>query len=151
MRDDAVQQAGAFPASKGSELQHDKLAEFIGRNYSKDELGRCYFQNGPQRVFVELEAAPWVLRLSSAGQLSTHTGLPAQFVCSFEDEQGRVFIETDLGLGLLHSQDMYCFSEQLERADDWLPSAINSAELADRFHFVLSPLVLEQQAKSNAG
>lgn len=150
MRDDAVQAAGAFPASKGAELQHDKLAQFIGRNYSHDEAGRWYFQNGPQRVFVELEAAPWVLRISEAGELSTHTGLMAQFVRSLEDEQGRVFIETQLGLGLLHSLDMFSFSEHLEQRSDWLPSQVQSAQLPELFHFVMSPVAMERQAQSGA-
>ncbi|MDH5859023.1 DUF2946 family protein [Lampropedia aestuarii] len=150
MRDDAVQQAGAFPASKGAQLQHEKLAEFIGRNYSKDGLGRWYFQNGPQRVFVELEAAPWVIRMDASGALTTHTGLDALFVHSFEDELGRVFIDTNVGLGLLHSLDMLCFSDHLEQHSAWQPSAVNSADLPAAHGFVLSPLALEQAALADA-
>jgi len=37
------------------------LREFIGRNYAADARGCWYFQNGPQRVFVELAYTPWVL------------------------------------------------------------------------------------------
>ena len=55
MRDDRVQAAGPFPEVKGSLLRHDKLVAFIGRNYAADERGCWFFQNGPQRVFVELE------------------------------------------------------------------------------------------------
>lgn len=55
MRDDAVQAAGDFAKSKGSKLQHEKLIEFIGRNYDADANGNWFFQNGPQRVYVELE------------------------------------------------------------------------------------------------
>ena len=65
MRDDRVQAAGAFPQVKGSVIRHDKLREFIGRNYESDARGRWFFQNGPQQVFVELEAAPWVWRLAA--------------------------------------------------------------------------------------
>lgn len=148
MRDDAVQAAGPFPASKGSELQHEKLAEFIGRNYAKDEKGRWYFQNGPQRVFVELEAAPWVIRMQSDGTLTTHTGQAVQFVRSFVDEQGRVFIEADAGLGLLHSLDMLCFSDRLDQDPAWQPASVDSSQLAKAHQFVLSPLALEQQAPS---
>ena len=60
LRDDAVQAAGAFPHSKGTLLQHDKLLAFIARNYEHDDQGQWFFQNGPQRVYVELEATPWV-------------------------------------------------------------------------------------------
>jgi ribosome-associated protein YbcJ (S4-like RNA binding protein) len=33
MRDDQTQAAGSFETNKGSRLQHQKLIEFIGRNY----------------------------------------------------------------------------------------------------------------------
>src|SRR4030095_7710788 len=58
MRDDRVQAAGPFPQSKGSLLKHDKLIDFIQRNYECDEQGQWFFQNGPQRVYVELEGTP---------------------------------------------------------------------------------------------
>jgi hypothetical protein len=31
---------------------------FIQRNYDHDAQGQWFFQNGPQRVYVELEATP---------------------------------------------------------------------------------------------
>ena len=63
MRDDRVQAAGPFPRIKGSRIEHDKLIEFIERNYDRDDASAAwFFQNGPQRVYVELEAAPWVWR-----------------------------------------------------------------------------------------
>ena len=59
MRDDRVQAAGPFPRIKGSRIEHDKLIEFIERNYDRDDASAAwFFQNGPQRVYVELEAAP---------------------------------------------------------------------------------------------
>ena len=45
-------------------LVHPAVTQFIGRNYEKDDNGNYFFQNGPQRVFVELGAAPWVWYLS---------------------------------------------------------------------------------------
>jgi len=59
MRDDQAQAAGPFAggslAGKGSLLKHDKLIDFIARNYESDKAGQWFFQNGPQRVYVELE------------------------------------------------------------------------------------------------
>ncbi len=69
---------------KGQPIGNAALREFIGRNYAADERGRWYFQNGPQRVFVELEAAPWIWRISSDGlqrQVLAHTGR-AQGCCA---------------------------------------------------------------------
>ena len=76
LRDDHAQAQGPFAAarrgaaqsSKGALLQHDKLIGFIGRNYEADAAGQWFFQNGPQRVYVELEATPWVWRLTPADQ-----------------------------------------------------------------------------------
>jgi len=67
MRDEQTQHRGPFAgagstaASKGSWLQHKPLIAFIHRNYGVDERGCWYFQNGPQRVFVELEKAPTLI------------------------------------------------------------------------------------------
>src|SRR5690606_10600917 len=74
MRDDRVQHAGPFPAVKGSLLRHDKLLAFIHRNYDHDEAGQWFFQNGPQRVYVELQATPWIWRLDERGGVTSHTG-----------------------------------------------------------------------------
>ena len=80
MRDDRAQAAGPFApaeqgdstaASKGSLLLHEKLIDFIQRNYESDTSGRWFFQNGPQRVYVELEATPWVWRLGPQQRLSS--------------------------------------------------------------------------------
>ena len=94
MRDDRIQAAGPFPQVKGSRIEHVKLREFIERNYAVDATGQWFFQNGPQCVFVELEAAPWVWRLSSAAAptLTSHTGLPAQVRSAWLDESGRLFV-----------------------------------------------------------
>jgi len=62
----------------GEPIAHPGIVAFIGRNYAADPQGRWYFQNGPQRVYVRLDAAPYILRLAADGRsLETHTGLPA--------------------------------------------------------------------------
>ncbi len=65
-------------AVKGSRIEHDKLLEFIQRNYDHDTDGAWFFQNGPQRVYVELEAAPLVWRVAAENfALTSHNHLPA--------------------------------------------------------------------------
>jgi hypothetical protein len=59
MRDEAAQRSGAA----GSTIRHPALLAFIARNYGADEAGRWFFQNGPQRVYVELAYTPWIVRL----------------------------------------------------------------------------------------
>ena len=120
MRDDRVQAQGPFPAAKGSLLKHEKLVDFIHRNYGHDALGRWYFQNGPQRVYVELEVAPWIWRLQSDGAVLSHTGWAAQVRACVVDEHGRLYLDTDLGLGLVHSLDMELAACAVE-AGTWVP------------------------------
>lgn len=73
MRDEAAQQAGG----PGDKLTNAALVGFINRNYLADERGCWYFQNGPQRVFVNLETAPFVARTDPALGFVLHTGAAA--------------------------------------------------------------------------
>ena len=141
LRDDRVQAAGPFPAARGSRIEHDKLRDFIARNYLADASGRWFFQNGPQRVYVELEAAPWVWRLWPAGdaaRVQSHTGAEARVASGWLDERGRLFLGTDLGLGIVHTQDMLLASAAVERGA-WSPQPAAFAELPARFGYRLSP------------
>ena len=147
LRDEAAQAAGPFSgpgssaASLGSVLQLDKLVEFIGRNYLVDEQGRWYFQNGPQRVFVELESTPWVLRVEQQGEgykVCTHTGLPAKVERALCDEEGHVYLVTDHGLGLVHTLDTLVMAEAVEDVM-WPLEDVQAASLPERFGYRMSP------------
>jgi hypothetical protein len=138
MRDDRTQAAGPFPQAKGSLLRHDKLVDFIQRNYESDELGRWFFQNGPQRVYVELEAAPLVFRVANGGSVAAHTGRAANVGRAIVDENGRVYLDTDIGFGLVHTLDMEAAADAIEQGR-WAVEEIASGELPARFHFVRSP------------
>ncbi|MEG0003457.1 MAG: DUF2946 family protein [Comamonas sp.] len=138
LRDDAVQALGAFPQSKGSLLEHEKLLAFIARNYASDDLGRWFFQNGPQRVYVELEAAPFVWRLQPGGEVQAQTGALATPQACLVDEQGRVYLVTELGLGLVHSQDVGLVADGLEQ-QRWPQEEVLASSLPARFGFVPSP------------
>jgi hypothetical protein len=142
MRDDRAQAAGPFAGgtrqSKGSLLQHEKLICFIQRNYAADALGRWYFQNGPQRVFVELEATPWVWRINSHFAVSAHEGQPAHVKSCLVDEFGHVYLDTDRGFGLVHTQDVAAAADAIQ-AKVWLPQDVLRAELPARFGYVQSP------------
>lgn len=138
MRDERIQAAGPFPRVKGSRIAHEKLLAFIHRNYAADERGAWFFQNGPQRVYVELEAAPWVWRVADDGSVASHTGLPAVPRAAWLDEHGRLFLETDLGFGLVHTLDMGPAAEQVE-AGHWQPVQAPFAAMPGRFGYVLQP------------
>lgn len=139
MRDDRIQATGPFPAVKGSRIEHEKLQAFIERNYLHDDAGAWYFQNGPQRVYVELEAAPWIWRVEPDGRLSSHTGLPAQVHQAVVDERGRLFLATDRGLGLVHTQDMHRAADAIEQRRWPEPREQAFSTLPGAYGFVLRP------------
>lgn len=142
LRDEAAQRAGDFPAVRGSRIEHEKLRDFIARNYERADDGCWYFQNGPQRVFVELEGAPWVWRLQrgddGAVQVRSHTGLNARARSAWLDERDRLYLDTDLGFGIVHSLDMHIAADEVD-AGRWSPVSIDAAALPGRFGFCLSP------------
>ena len=146
LRDDQAQAAGTFasglPGSKGSLLQHDKLIDFIGRNYSADSLGRWFFQNGPQRVFVELQMAPLVWRVQADFSVKDHIGRDASVQTCWLDEHGHLFLQTDTGLGLVHTQDMGLAADAVDLGL-WLPQDVLSQQVPARFGFVPSPMAMQ--------
>jgi len=147
MRDDRTQALGPFagaagsPASKGSRLQHEKLIDFIQRNYECDARGCWFFQNGPQRVYVELEAAPFVWRVHPDLSVFAHSGQPAEARQCVLDEEGRVYLDTTLGFGLVHTLDTGWAAEAVERGV-WVPQETPAAAMPARFGYVMSPQAL---------
>jgi len=146
MRDDRAQAAGSFvggtPQSKGSHLKHEKLIEFIQRNYAADATGQWFFQNGPQRVYVELEVTPLIWRVAQNFAIHDHCGRPATLRSCLLDEQGRVFLHADTGIGLVHSMDVNYVADAVEQGQ-WQTEDVNAADLPDRFDYVLSPASLQ--------
>ena len=142
MRDDNAQAMGAFgsgrPGAKGSLLLHDKLIAFIQRNYMADDQGRWYFQNGPQRVFVELAATPWIWRVQPDFSLCTHTDLPTHCNACLMDEHGWLYLETPLGFGLVHTQDVALAAQAVE-AGVWTVQPVLRDDLPTRYGYVKSP------------
>jgi len=156
MRDEAAQHAG----SPGTPIRHTALLGFINRNYGADATGRWYFQNGPQRVFVELAYTPWVVRLHlEQGKLQLRDQSDAEFlpVAGWLDNAGAVLFSDAAGrVALLHDHDLDLFSEHASLNDEvpadgplgllewrtghWLPLLpIATDQVAAQFHFVTSP------------
>jgi hypothetical protein len=134
--------------AKGSMLRHDKLIEFIQRNYEHDDLGQWFFQNGPQRVYVELEVAPWVWRIGEDFSVRSHSGLAIEPSACLLDENGKLYLVAPIGLGLVHTQDVGMASEAIEQGQ-WVPEDVRADDLPGRFGFVVSPAA-RQPAKAAA-
>lgn len=143
MRDDRIQHAGPFPLVKGSLINHDKLKAFIQRNYASDERGCWFFQNGPQRVYVTLEATPHVfgIRLNDAGayDIASHTDqVVNQVNAVFTDEWGRLFLETDMGVGIVRSPDMVVAADAID-ALAWNVDERQFSTVPTQYGYVLRP------------
>ena len=142
MRDDRAQACGAFssglPGAKGSLLQHVKLTEFIERNYAADAQGRWFFQNGPQRVYVELEVTPHVWRVDADGAIHSRAGVAAQYQSCLMDERGWAYLQTSVGFGLVHTQDVGFLALAIEK-NRWTVEDVSAGDLPHRFAYCTSP------------
>ncbi len=83
------------------------------------------------------------LRRDAAGALhvETHTGRPLEadaVRAALVDEQGRLFLDTAIGLGLVASADMDLAADEV-LAGRWQPEEVDSATLPARCGHVLSP------------
>ena len=99
---------------RGEPIDNPSIRDFIARNYAHDDHGNWFFQNGPQRVFVSLEATPLIYRLDGSGRLQAHTGAyPGELQGAYADAVGHLFLETELGPGLVDSADSTQLAERL--------------------------------------
>jgi hypothetical protein len=90
----------------GERVANAAIRAFIDRNYAVDAHGRWYFQNGPQRVYVSLERAPWVYRVDADGHVGAHTGaVPSRCAGAALLDDGRLLVTTELGPGMIDDRD----------------------------------------------
>lgn len=103
MRDERAQ-AQHLP---GDAIRHTALLGFINRNYVHDESGRWYFQNGPQRVYVNLEATPYVARTDPEHEFVLHTAEPLGKVeAAWLTDDGALLLKHGEKVALLDDRDM---------------------------------------------
>jgi hypothetical protein len=160
LRDEAAQASG----SHGEPIRHTALLGFINRNYDCDADGQWYFQNGPQRVYVELVYTPWIVRLavheaSGVLILTDQAGHTFEPMSAFVDDEGGILF-TDASaparIAALHDHDLDLFTQHAElsadgmsgqfhwRSDVSLPlEAVQRMDVAARFRFVASPAAAE--------
>jgi Protein of unknown function (DUF2946) len=94
---------------KGEKISNPIVTEFINRNYTHDDQGRWFFQNGPQRVFVLLEYTPLVFRWNDE-RIADHTGENIGLIsAAFIDETGSLLMKSEKGIGLADDRDLNTF------------------------------------------
>ncbi|WP_397473968.1 DUF2946 family protein [Pusillimonas sp.] len=109
----------AIPSdAPGESIESPQIRAFIDRNYASDPHGRWYFQNGPQRVYIRLDAAPYILHVDNTLlALKTHNGLAVRHIDSWWiDDHGRLYACTEHGPGLVSGRDTPAVFEALHTA-----------------------------------
>ncbi|MGB8856825.1 MAG: DUF2946 family protein [Burkholderiales bacterium] len=92
---------------KGEKISNPTVSDFISRNYTHDEQGRWFFQNGPQRVFVQLDYTPMVYRLADTSAIESHTGIPVSRISgAYIDDGGSLLLDTEAGVGVVDDRDL---------------------------------------------
>ncbi len=164
LRDDAAQAAGEL----GSPIRHAALNAFIGRNYECDAHGQWFFQNGPQRVYVELAYTPWVVRLAErdgALTLADQTGAPFEPDAAWLDDAGGVLFRaagTPPRIAALHDHDLGLFADHADfdaippvlrwRDGRTLPLGnVACVDVPATFGFVASPAQRAHRAAPDGG
>lgn len=109
------------------------LRDFISRNYTADERGCWYFQNGPQRVYVRLAYTPLVVHYEGDA-LFDHCARPVEALGLYLDDEGSVLVLTGHGIALLDDRDLARFADAAAPSTTLLRS-----EAAGRFGFVSEP------------
>ncbi|MCX5466003.1 DUF2946 family protein [Alcaligenes parafaecalis] len=107
--------ANQHPDQIGERIAHQGLLAFFNRNYQSDEQGRWFIQNGPQRVYIRLDAAPLIVSLAEdQAHLQDHTGRPVETIQAwFISADGMLYLRISAGPALLAGRDMPALLEQL--------------------------------------
>jgi hypothetical protein len=136
---------GDAKAGPRQPISHAAMIAFINRNYTSQ--GRYWIlQNGPQRVFVELEYTPFVWRLvpgdDQAWDLVSHTGAVMTPSAIWLDSDGRFLFEARAegnapAIGVMHDHDTAIVAELLrddegDLLDDETLSLLSSGNAAER-------------------
>ncbi|MGB9992882.1 DUF2946 family protein [Pseudoduganella rhizocola] len=123
----------------GDKLNNPALVGFIVRNYLHDERGNWYFQNGPQRVYLNLETTPFIARTDPAQGFVLHTGAALGAIEHvFITEAGELILQSGDVVAQLDDRDVAQVLAKLRlNGDDvsdegllaWLEDAGNPAQL----------------------
>lgn len=119
MRDERAQHLNL----PGDKLTNPALVGFIVRNYLRDERGNWYFQNGPQRVYLNLETTPFIARTDPAQGFVLHTGAALGAI-------GHAFI-TEAGELILQSGDVVAQLDDRDVAQVLAQLRLNGGAVSD--------------------
>ena len=78
--------------------------------------------------------------------VTTHSGKVARPQRCVLDEHGRVYLDTDVGFGLVHTQDVGVAADAVEQGL-WVPEELPTRELPVRFGYQRSPAATQSLQK----
>ena len=91
----------------GERINNAALLGFIQRNYTHDERGRWYFQNGPQRVYVNLELTPYIAHTDPAqGFVLQHGEALTLIDSAWMTENGHLILQAGDKVAALDDRDL---------------------------------------------
>jgi hypothetical protein len=71
-------------------------------------------------------------------QVAAHTGVEAAVRGAWLDQHGHLFLDSDAGFGIVHSQDMLDAARAIEQGL-WTPETLAFEQMPQRFGYVLAP------------
>jgi hypothetical protein len=133
---------------KGSRIDNATLTAFINRNYASDARGRWFFQNGPQRVYVSLEATPHIAHVMTHEDrllLVTHTGLTIETLREVrQTPEGELIVICEHGAVMVAPRDLALLAERIEQGGEQ-----NEVTMlhTDQSRLAITPLTSEEMKR----
>lgn len=109
-------QANSLP---GDAIHHEGLIHFIQRNLAHNEAGEWFFQNGPQRVYIDLSYTPFIAKIypsNNGASLKTTDGRDIHPIEIYLDECGQILMSCELIIQIAKNSDpsIATFENKLE-------------------------------------
>jgi hypothetical protein len=151
MRDEPTQKLGL----PGDKINHPALLGFIARNYGQDEAHRWYFQNGPQRVYVNLDATPYIARTDPQHGFLLQTGdALSRPEAAWVGRQGNLILKESEKLAQVDDRDMAECLERMEldgvpAGDDALVAWIGDEKMEGQLALKIGSTLVEVQRLPN--
>lgn len=132
----------------GEIVRHGGLLAFLNRHYAATERGEWFVQNGPQRVYVTLIRAPYIVSLVAPGEWRTHNGLAVRQISqALVDAEGNAYLVCEHGLAGIDDRDLSALLDSPDADEAGLVlggrrlplDGIDADSLPARFGFVRQP------------
>ncbi len=94
----------------GSPITSPPILDFIARNIGVTPDGAWFWQNGPQRVFIDLDLSPRILRLLGEGDRTALVDQNGHRLGAIDaaaiDDEGALWLAGPDGFGAMHDLDL---------------------------------------------